>query len=31
MLRPQRPHQDLARTRRYSLSYKLLTDQITEV
>jgi hypothetical protein len=30
ILRPQRLQQDLARIRRYALSYKFLTDQITE-
>src|SRR5438067_1825361 len=30
ILRPQRLRQDLARIRRYALSYKFLTDQITE-
>jgi hypothetical protein len=30
ILRPQRLHGDLARIRRYVLSYKFLTDQITE-
>lgn len=30
ILRPQRLQQDLARIRRYALSYKFLTDQISE-
>jgi hypothetical protein len=30
ILRPQRLQHDLARVRRYLLSYKFLTDQITE-
>ena len=30
LLRPQRLERDLARIRRYALSYKFLTDQITE-
>ncbi len=30
MLRPERFQGDLARLRRYALSYKFLTDQITE-
>jgi len=30
ILRPQRLQQDLARIRRYALSYKFLADQITE-
>jgi hypothetical protein len=30
ILRPQRPQQDLARIRRYALSYKFQADQLSE-